>query len=133
MPGRDAFDYAIVRVVPRIEREEFVNAGVLVHVPARRRLLGRVAIDDAAVHARIRALAPDVELDAVLAQLAAVAAICAGDPGAGPVAALSASERFHFLSAPKSTIVQTSPVHGGLCDDADAALAALYARRVAIT
>ena len=130
MSGRRACDHAIVRVVPRIEREEFVNIGVILHAPARGFLGCRLAsVDDPAL-ARAVALAPDLDLAAVARHLEAFRAICEGDPAGGPIAALPVSERFHWLVAPRSTILQTSPVHGALCDDPAAALAAIYARQV---
>jgi len=125
------FDYAIVRIVPRIEREEFVNVGVVVHVPTLRFL--SCALGDDAVLARAAALASpsgEIDLAAVRRQLDGFRAICAGDPDAGPIAALPVAERFHWLVAPRSTMVQTSPVHGGVCDDPAEALRDLYARLV---
>jgi hypothetical protein len=122
----DPFQYAIVRVVPRVERGECVNAGVVVFCRARRFLEARVELDEA----RLRALAPDVDLDAVHAHLDALRRIAAGDPGAGAIAALPASERFHWLVAPSSTIIQCSPVHTGLTDDPEAELERLLAQLV---
>ena len=107
------FQYAIVRVVPRVERGECVNAGVVLFCRPRRFLAARVALDEA----RLRALAPDVDLDAVHSHLDALRRIAAGDAAAGPMAALPPSERFHWLVAPASTIIQCSPVHTGLTED----------------
>ncbi|HXX29485.1 MAG TPA: DUF3037 domain-containing protein [Myxococcaceae bacterium] len=121
MPGREAFDYAVVRVVPRVEREEFVNAGVVVHCRGRDFLRARFALDER----RLLALAPDVDLEAVRAHLEAFARVCDGGPAAGPLGGLSPTERFHWVTSPRSTVVQTSPVHAGLCEDPDAALAHL--------
>ncbi|MGI8780097.1 MAG: DUF3037 domain-containing protein [Solirubrobacteraceae bacterium] len=121
------FQYAIVRVVPRVERGECVNAGVVLFCRPRRFLAARVALDVA----RLRAIAPDVDLDGVRGHLGAVERIAAGDPGAGPIAALAASERFHWLVAPSSTIIQCSPVHTGLSDDPAAELEHLVAQLVA--
>lgn len=121
MPGREAFDYAVVRVVPRVEREEFVNAGVVVHCRGRDFLRARFALDER----RLLALAPDVDLEAVRAHLEAFARVCDGGPAAGPLGDLSPTERFHWVTSPRSTVVQTSPVHAGLCEDPDAALAHL--------
>ncbi len=115
---RTAFDYAVLRAVPRVEREEFVNAGVILHAPAADFLAARVALDDA----RVRALFVDVDVAALHDALAIHALVAAGDPRGGPIAALPRSERFHWLVAPRSTIVQTSPVHSGLCDDPAATL-----------
>ena len=125
MPARSAFDDAVVRIVPRVEREEFINVGVVVHAPALAFLGCAIALD----RARLAQLAPGLaatELDEIAAHLEAWRAVCAGDAGAGPIAALSPSERFHWLSAPRSTMLQTSPVHAGVTDDPAAALDRLY-------
>ena len=121
------FDYAIVRVVPRVEREEFVNAGVIVFARTLDYLACACALDPA----RVRALDPGVELDAIARHLAAVEAICRGDAAGGPVAAWPRPDRFHWLVAPRSTLIQTSPVHTGMTEDPAATLADLLARRVA--
>ena len=121
-----AFDYTIVQVVPRVERDERINAGVILFCPAAAFLGCRIALDER----RLRALAPDVDVAAVNAQLDAVRAVCAGDVGAGPIARLSPSERFHWLSTPRSTVVQPTPPHAGLCDDPAAALDRLFAASV---
>ena len=121
------FQYAIVRVVPRVERGECLNAGVVLFCRPRRFLAVRVALDED----RLRALAPDVDLESVRDHLAALVRIAAGDPAAGPIAALPASERFHWLVAPSSTTIQSSEVHTGLSDDPAAELERLVARLVA--
>jgi hypothetical protein len=108
-----SFDYAVLRVVPRVEREEFVNVGVIVFCLEKRTLQARVHIDEA----RLRALWPALDLEAVRHHVHAVERICAGDPEAGPIAALPLRERFHWLVAPRSTIIQTSPVHTGICTE----------------
>lgn len=113
MPARTAFDYAVLRAVPRVEREEFVNAGVILHAPAADFLAVRLALDEA----RVRALSTEVDVAVLRDALAIHALVAAGDPKGGPIAALPRSERFHWLVAPRSTIVQTSAVHSGLCDD----------------
>jgi len=120
------FQYAIVRVVPRVERGECVNAGVVLFCRPRRFLAARVELDEA----RVRAIAPDADLDAVRGHLQAMRRIAAGDREAGPIAALPASERFHWLVAPSSTIIQCSPVHTGLSDDPEGELEHLMARLV---
>jgi Protein of unknown function (DUF3037) len=125
MPG-SPFQYAMVRVVPDVERGECLNAGVIVFCRPRRFLAARMALDAG----RLRALAPDVDLEAVRAHLDAVARIAAGDPAAGPIAALPASERFHWLVAPASTIIQPSPVHTGLTEDPEGELDRLLRRLV---
>lgn len=128
MSGRRAFDYVIVQVVPRVDRDERLNAGVILFCPAARYLGCRTALDER----RLRALAPDVDLEAVTRQLDAIRAVAAGDAAAGPIAALPPSERFHWLSAPRSTIVQPSAPHAGLCDDPAASLEHLFRAAVAI-
>ena len=108
-----AYDYAVIRVVPRVERGEFVNAGVVLSCKAGSFLEARIELDEA----RLRALDPGVDLYAVRAHLEAFAAICAGGDSAGPIGRLPARERFRWLTAPRSTVIQTSPVHSGRCDD----------------
>ncbi|MES1209685.1 MAG: DUF3037 domain-containing protein [Pseudomonadota bacterium] len=122
MSERRAFDYVVLQVVPRVDRDERMNAGVILFCPASGFLGCRVALD----RARLRALSPDVDLDGVARQLAAAQAVAEGDAGAGPIAALSRSERFHWLSAPRSTVVQPSVAHAGICDDPAAALERLF-------
>ena len=104
-----SYDYAIIRVVPRVEREEFVNVGVIVSCPALEYLAARIELDEA----RLRALAPDLDLDLVRENLASIPAICAGS---GPIGRLTPRERFHWLVAPRSTMIQTSSVHTGRCE-----------------
>ena len=108
-----AFQYAIVRIVPQIERGECVNAGVVLFCRSLGFLAARIELDEA----RVRALAPEVDLDSVRSHVDALARIAAGAPAAGPIAALPASERFHWLVAPASTVIQCSPVHTGLSVD----------------
>lgn len=108
-----SFDYALLRVVPRVERQEFVNAGVVVFCREKRYLAARVRLD----RERVRALWPDAELDLIAQHLDAVVRICEGDSSAGAIAQLSQSERFHWLVSPRSTIIQPSPVHTGVCDE----------------
>lgn len=113
-----ALDYAIVRVVPRVERGELINAGVIVSCPTQDYLAARIDFDPARLHA----LSPSTDASEVAAALAVIPLIAAGDPRGGPIAALPRSERFHWLVAPRSAIIQTSPVHTGLCDEPSAAL-----------
>ena len=120
------YDYAIVRVVPRVERGEFVNAGIILSCDIERILLARIELDEAA----LLALHAGVDLDLVRGALASIPAICAGGKDAGPIAKLSARERFHWLVSPKSTIVQTSPVHSGQCSDLQTALEHLMNRMI---
>lgn len=118
---RSPYLYAIVRVVPSIERGETLNAGVVLLCRSRRYLGAETALDEA----RLTAIAPDCEADAVRPHLAAIEAIARGDASAGPMARLTIGERFHWLVAPSSTIIQPSPVHTGLTDDPAAELAHL--------
>ena len=126
MHAPHTYDYAIVRVVPRVERGEFVNAGVILSCAAAKFLAARIELDGT----RLLALAPDIDVDGVRAALMSIPAICAGDAAAGALAHLSLRERFHWLTAPRSTILQTSPVHTGRCGDLDAALERLMERMV---
>jgi hypothetical protein len=112
------YSYAIIRVVPRVERGEFVNAGVILFARELDFLDARVELD----HERIRALIPNADLPLIERHLRAFQAICAGAPEGGPMAELPPSERFHWLTAPRSTVIQTSPVHVGRTDDPAAAL-----------
>ncbi len=124
----DPFQYAVLRLVPRIERDEFVNVGVIVFCRTRGFLRARVALDPR----RIEALAPGFDLETVREHLDARVRVAAGDPDAGPIAALSQSERFHWLVAPSSTVIQTSPVHSGLCEEPDALLDRLFDQLVSV-
>jgi hypothetical protein len=126
VPARCSYEYAVVRVVPRVEREEFVNAGVVLFCLERGFLAARVELD----RERVRALAPDADLDVIEEHLRTLPAICAGGEGSGPIGRLTARERFRWLVAPRSTVVQPSPVHAGLCDDPQSALEALLERMV---
>ena len=127
MSERRAFDYVIVQVVPRVDRDERVNAGVLLFCPAAGYLGYRFVADEA----RWRALAPDVDVAAVERQLDAIRAVVDGDAEAGEIARLSPSERFHWLSAPRSTVVQPSAAHAGVCDDPEATLERIFRASVA--
>jgi hypothetical protein len=118
VPEQSSFDYAVIRVVPRVEREEFINAGVIMFCPERQFLEARIHLDDA----RLRALWPDIDLDMVRRHLQAFPDVCSADPGAGPIARLTQRERFHWLVSPRSTMIQVSAVHCGLCEDPHAIL-----------
>jgi hypothetical protein len=118
MRARSSYDYAIVQVVPRVERGEFVNAGVILFCRTRRFLGARIWLDAA----RIAALAPQLDINELNRYLAIIPLVCAGGADAGPIGALPLAERFHWLVAPRSAMIQTSPVHSGLCDAPEAAL-----------
>jgi Protein of unknown function (DUF3037) len=120
------YDYAIVRVVPRVERGEFINAGIILSCDVERILQASIELDEAA----LLALDAGVDLALVRSTLATIPAICAGGADAGPIGKLSARERFHWLVSPKSTIVQTSPVHTGQCSDWAKALEHLMNRMI---
>lgn len=124
--GRAPFEYALIRVVPRVERGERFNAGVIVFSRTRRFLGARTWLDEAV----LGALAPRCDPGEVRVHLDAVERIARGDPQAGPIAALSAPERFHWLVSPTSTMVQPSEVHTGLTDDPAATLDHLFERLV---
>jgi len=126
VPALRSFDYAVIRVVPRVERDEFINAGVVLYCLTQRFLGAVVELD----RARLLALAPSVDISLVESHLASFPRVCAGGSEAGPIGQMSQSERFHWLVAPRSTIIQTSPVHSGLCADPQAALERLLDRMV---
>jgi DUF3037 family protein len=127
VPEREDFQYAIVRVVPRVERGESLNVGVVLFCRRLSFLAARTELDEAA----LAALAPRCDAGEVRPHLSAIERIAAGDPSGGPIAALPPSERFHWLTAPASTIVQTSPVHTGLTADPAAELDHLFSELVA--
>jgi hypothetical protein len=118
MPDLCAFDYTVVRVVPHVEQEEFLNAGVILLCRERGFLGGRVGLD----RLRLAALAPELDSATVQAHLDLIPRMCAGGPQAGPLGDLSPAERFRWLSAPHSTVIQVSAVHCGLCSDPQVAL-----------
>ena len=118
MADRESFQYAVVRVVPRVERGESLNVGVVLFSRRHGFLAARTELDDAA----LAAMAPGCDLAEVRPHLQTLERVAAGDPAGGPIAALEPSERFHWLTAPSSTIVQTSPVHTGLTTDPAAEL-----------
>lgn len=117
-PAPASFDYAILRVVPRVEREEFINAGVVVFCLEKRYLDARIMLNED----RLRALWPEVDVALVREHLEAIPRICMGDPSAGPIAKLSQRERFHWLTSPRSTMIQPSPVHSGVCENTEGVL-----------
>jgi DUF3037 family protein len=128
VPAPSSFEYAVVRVVPRVEREEFVNAGVLLYCREKDFLEARVELD----RDRLGALCPDADLALVEEHLAAFPRICRGAEGSGPIGQLPLAERFRWLAAPRSTILQVGPVHAGLCQDPGKALEGLLDRMVRV-
>lgn len=121
MRARVSYSYALLRVMPRVERDEFINAGAVVHCPERGYLGAAVALDVQ----RLQGLDPAADIATIARHLDVLTALCAGDRAVGPLATLSLSERFHWAVAPRSTMVQPSPLHSGLTDDPAAALAHL--------
>lgn len=128
MPAPTSYDYAIIRVVPRVERGEYINAGVVVFCRQRRFLAAAIALDPV----RLALLAPDLDPEEVGRHLALFPRICAGGTGAGPIGALNMAERFHWLVAPRSSIIQISPVHCGITSDPEAEVTRLLDRLVHI-
>lgn len=126
MPDKFRYDYAVIRVVPKVDREEFINAGVILSCPDLSFLEARINLNEA----RLRALDPNVDLDLVKHHLAAIPIICRGGEEAGSIGQLPQRQRFHWLVSPRSTIIQTSPVHTGRCHDPAAALEHLLATMV---
>ena len=126
MPAPCSFEYAVVRVVPRVEREEFVNAGVILFCLEHDFLEARIELD----RERVRALFPGLDLSLLEDHLAALARVAAGGEGSGPIGRLSARERFHWLVAPRSTVIQVGPVHSGVCREPARMLEHLVERMV---
>lgn len=127
LPAKHLFEYAVLRVVPRVEREEFVNVGVVLYCRAQ----GFLGCAYALPAARLRALfGSEPDLEELTARLAAFEQICRGRPAGGPIGRLAPAERFRWLTATRSTVVQTSAVHPGLGEDAEATLKRLFAQLV---
>ncbi|RYZ00377.1 MAG: DUF3037 domain-containing protein [Chitinophagaceae bacterium] len=122
MPGTLLYEYAVLRAVPRVEREEFINVGVVLYCRQRRSLEARIHLDTA----RLQALAPGADTEEIQAFLDAFARICRAEKGAGPIAALDAASRFRWLTATRSTVLQCSKVHPGLCEAPEATLDRLF-------
>lgn len=128
MRERFVFDYAVVRVVPRVDRGEFLNAGVILFCSTREFLDARIALD----RARLKVLAPDVDLDVVESYLESIPKICAGGGEPGSIGSLPQRARFHWLVAPRSTVIQTSDVHAGVAEDPSEALDGLFEKLVKV-
>ena len=121
-----SFDYAVVRVVPRVERGEFVNAGVILFCSTRAVLEARIELP----RERLLALAPEIDLALVESHLEVIPRVARGGREAGPIGELAQRARFHWLVAPRSTMIQISPVHSGVHHDLDAAMSGLMAKLV---
>ena len=126
MHALETYDYAVIRVVPRVERGEFVNAGILLSRQRPAFLEARIHLDAA----RVLALDPAADIETIARHLSAFPAICSGAPGSGPIGQLPLRARFHWLTATRSSIIQTSPVHMGRCGDLAATLEHLMDRMV---
>jgi hypothetical protein len=126
MSGRMGFQYVVLRCVPRVDREEFLNVGVVLYCQQADFLAARCVVDVD----RLAALAPDIDVDAVRSALAAVEAVCRGDESAGEAGRAAMGTRFGFVKAPRSTVVQPGPVHGGTTDDPSGQLDHLVERLV---
>ena len=120
------FDYAVFRLVPRVEREEFFNVGVIVSCPAQKFLEARIHLSEE----KLKAFAPALDAETIERYLEIIPKICAGDKAAGVIGRLTPRERFYWLTAQRSTIIQTSPVHTGFCADAGEMLARLFDKMV---
>ncbi len=121
----EPFEYAILRVTPRLERGELVNVGVVVFCRTRGYLGVKLELAERQL-AALRALEPDLNIGEIRAHLHSIRRVAAGDVDAGPIARLAAPERFRWLSSPSSTMIQPSDVHGGLTDDPEAELHDLF-------
>jgi hypothetical protein len=121
------FEYAVIRIVPRVEREEFINIGVILYCPKQRFLKVRFLLDEA----RISAFAQQLDIDCIKENVSSFERISHGDKHAGPIAQLDMASRFRWLTATRSTVVQSSKVHPGLCLDAERTLNRLFEQLVA--
>lgn len=124
----DSYDYAVVRIIPSVERGECINSGVILFCRSRRFLGSLTKLDIA----RLCALDPRADAEEIGKHLDLIPRICAGEEAAGPIAALTPAERFHWLVAPRSAVIQTSPVHSGTCTDPNAVLERLFKKLVAM-
>jgi len=126
VPATHSYDFAAIRVVPRVDREEFVNAGVVVFCRTLKFLKAKIEVNEA----RLKALWPDLDLAEIRGHLESIPQICAGDRDGGPIAALPMADRFHWIVAPRSTMIQVSPVHSGICETAEGVVEELFERLV---
>lgn len=126
MQGKHLFEYAVIRIVPRVEREEFLNVGVILYCAKQNFLQALIKVD----HEKLKAFCANVDCDEVEANLSAMERISRGEKDAGPIAQLDIAGRFRWLTATRSTVVQTSKVHPGFCDDAKEMLGKLFEQLV---
>lgn len=126
MPALETYDYAVIRVVPRVEREEFINVGVILSCQARQFLAACTALDE---H-RLKCLAPQLDCELLKAHLESFSRVCTGGVDSGPIGQLPPRARFHWLTARRSSMLQTSPVHSGRCAEPAAMLEHLVQRMV---
>jgi hypothetical protein len=126
MQQKHLFEYAVIRVVPRVEREEFLNIGVILYCAKQQFLQARYMLDEA----RLRAFSADLDIAELKEHICALERICLGDNTAGPIGRLDIASRFRWLTATRSTILQTSKVHPGFCDDASETIERLFRQLV---
>jgi len=126
MQGQQLFEYAVIRIMPRVEREEFMNVGVVLYCPPRKFLQAKFILEKN----RVTSFSSEIDIDEICGYLTAFERICAGAKDGGPIAKLSIPERFRWLTATRSTVVQTSKVHPGFCTDPVEMLERLYAQMV---
>jgi hypothetical protein len=118
MPAPNSYDYAIIRVVPKVERGECLNVGIVFFCRSKRYLRARIKLNEN----RLLALAPGLDLELIKPHLEVFVKVCEGGPDSGPIGQLSLPERFHWLVAPRSTIIQVSQAHSGFCEEPEVAL-----------
>lgn len=128
MQGKQLFEYAVIRVVPKVEREEFLNVGIILYSKQQKFLQCKYQLDEN----RLRAVCPTIDITEIADHLSALEHICQGSPEGGPIAKLDAASRFRWLTATRSTVVQTSKVHPGFCSDLPEALKKLQEELVLI-
>jgi len=126
MQGLHLFEYAVIRVVPRVEREEFMNVGVILYCARQKYLKTVCSIDEK----RLKAFYKELDIDEIKAHLHSLESICAGENGSGPIGQLDLPSRFRWLTAMRSTVIQTSRVHPGFCKDPAAKIVCLFGEQV---
>jgi Protein of unknown function (DUF3037) len=128
MQEQHLFEYAVIRIVPRVEREEFLNVGIILLCSPKKFLLSRISVDESRLHL----LCPSADMQVISHYIKSFESVCNGGPDAGPIGVLPIAERFRWLTASRSTMIQTSSVHPGLCDDPDRMLKRLFDNLVLI-